>query len=183
VIGLFIGSFNPPTLAHLEICIKLKKSFNKIVLVPVNSNDKRLIDIKERINMLNILKNKYPFLEISGIMKNYSYLNFRIIDLLKKEYGDVNIIMGSDLFVKFSYFDNYEYLLNNYSFTIITRNQIDINSIINKKYFLYKNKFSIINYYSNISSTLVRDKIQKKEELKSVLDRDVYLYIKAHHLY
>ena len=24
MIGIFIGSFNPPTIAHLEICLKLK---------------------------------------------------------------------------------------------------------------------------------------------------------------
>ena len=42
-------------------------------------------------------------------MKNYSYLNYRIIDLLKKEYGDIGIIVGSDLLDKLDTFDNYDY--------------------------------------------------------------------------
>ena len=40
MIGLFIGSFNPPTRAHMDICLKLKNKFNKIVLVPVSSKEK-----------------------------------------------------------------------------------------------------------------------------------------------
>ena len=71
MIGLFVGSFNPPTKAHLEICEVLKKYFSKIVLVPVNSKNKRLIDINERIYMLNIYKDKNDFLEVNSIMKNY----------------------------------------------------------------------------------------------------------------
>ena len=58
MIGLFIGSFNPPTKAHIDICQKLKHSFSKIVLVPVNSKDKKLIDIHKRIEIfckINIL--------------------------------------------------------------------------------------------------------------------------------
>ena len=40
MIGLFVGSFNPPTLAHLDICLKLKNEFNKIIFIPVNTNNK-----------------------------------------------------------------------------------------------------------------------------------------------
>ena len=182
MIGLFIGSFNPPTIAHMGICLKLEKKLKKIVLVPVNSNDKNLIDINERINMLNVLKNKYSFLEISKVMKKYSYLNFRIIDLLKKEYGHV-AIMGSDLLEKFTSFDNFEYLLDNYTFWIIPRGKVDIKKIIQEKYFKYENKFNVLDYSSEISSTLVRQKLKNKEDVKNVLDNDVYDYIRKHHLY
>lgn len=181
--GLFIGSFNPPTKAHLEICLKLKKKFKKIVLVPVYSIDKNLISINERINMLNILKNKYNFLEISQVMKNYSYLNYRIIDLLKKEYGDICIIMGSDLLEKFLLFDNYKYLLDNYYFMIIPRGKIDVKALIKNNFKEYQNKFDILNYHSDISSTLVRRKLKNREDVKSVLDSDVFEYIKKQQLY
>ena len=183
MIGIFIGSFNPFTKAHLDICKKLKKRFNKIVLVPVNSNDKYLISLKERINMLNILKNKYSFLEISNIMEKYSYLNYRIIDILRNKYQNINLIMGSDLLEKFSYFDNYEYLLQEYSFTIIPRGNINIKKIVNEKYSMYQDKFTILKFQSDISSSLVRNKIKSDEDVTSVLDKDVFDYIKKHHLY
>ena len=37
MIGLFIGSFNPPTIAHLEIAQRLSNRYKKIVYVPVNA--------------------------------------------------------------------------------------------------------------------------------------------------
>lgn len=183
MIGIFIGSFNPPTKAHIEICLKLKKIFPKIVLVPVNSNDKRLISINKRIDMLSILKNKYSFLEICTIMKKYANLNYRIIDLLSKEYGEINLIMGSDLLEKFDSFDNYELLLEKYHFTIITRNEIDIEKVIHDKYLKYHDKFKIIDYKSNISSSLVKKYLYEKKNVKSLLDKDILNYIQDNHLY
>ena len=182
MIGIFIGSFNPPTLAHLEICKKLKKEFNKIIIVPVNSRDKHLASFKDRVNMLNILTREYNYIEINDIMNNYSYLNYRIIDLLKEEYGSISIIIGSDLLDKIDSFDNYEYLLNHYSFYVLTRDN-DVNELISKKYFKYKDKFKIIEFNSNISSTMARCHINNNLDTKNILDRDVFNYIKEHNLY
>ena len=183
MIGLFVGSFNPPTLAHIEICKKLKDDFSKIVLVPVNSNDKELINLNTRIEMLNIIKNKYSFLEISNIMKDYAYLNYRIIDLLNEKYQNINIIMGSDLLDKFNTFDNYEYLLDKYQFTIVPRNNMDVNKLISDKYLKYKNKFRILDYQSNISSTLVRKCLKENDNVESLLDNDILKFVKKNHLY
>ena len=183
MIGLFIGSFNPPTLAHLKICEVLKNEFIKIIFVPVNSNDKNLVDISDRINMLNIYARKNPFLEVDSIMKKYAYLNYRIIDLLKLKYEDIKIIIGSDLLDKLSSFDNYEYLLKNYSFVVLERDGFPSLEIIRKKYYDYQNSFKIIPFHNNISSTLVRDKLIKKESLENILDSDVLEYINEHHLY
>ena len=182
MIGLFIGSFNPPTKAHLEICLKLKNNFLKIVLIPVSSKDKKLIDINKRINMLTIIKNKYHFLEIEKKKKNYSYLNYRIIDLLKDKYGDINIIMGSDLLEKLDTFDNYDYLLKNYLFTVITRDNIDALKIIKEKYSKYQDKFNLLDYHSDISSTKVRE-LLKNHKANSLLDKDILNYIKKNDLY
>ena len=183
MIGLFIGSFNPITMAHVNICLKLKDKFSKIVLVPVNSREKELISLDTRIEMLNIIKNKYSFIEISDIMKNYSYLNYRIIDLLNEEYQDINIIMGSDLLEKFDTFDNYEYLLNKYRYTIIPRNNIDLNKLINDKYLKYQNKFDILDYQNDISSSMVRDNIKNNKNVSGLMDEDVLEYIKTKSLY
>ncbi len=182
MVGLFIGSFNPPTKAHINICNKLKNSFTKIILLPVNSNDKSLININHRINMLNIIKRKYHFLEVSKIMKKYAFVNYRIIDLFKKEYGDINIIMGSDLLDKLDSFDNYEYLLENYYFTIIPRDN-ELEKLIKEKYLKYQYKFKIINYHSNVSSTLVREKLKNNKNVNGLLDGDVLKYIISNHLY
>ena len=182
MIGIFIGSFNPPTIAHLEICQKLKKYFSKIILVPVNSKDKYLVSFRNRFNMLNIIARGNNYLEISDIMNNYSYLNYRIIDLLKSKYGNISIIMGSDLLDKLSSFDNYVYLLENYYFYIITRDDKTFD-LIENRYYNYKDRFKIINYQSNISSTMVRNYLKNNQDTSNILDRDVLNYIKEHSLY
>ena len=182
MIGIFIGSFNPPTIAHLEICNKIKNNFKKIVFVPVNSKDKHLVSIRDRINMLEILVRKNNFLEVSKIMQDYSYLNYRIIDLLKEKYGNIVLIIGSDLLDKLSSFDNYEYLLENYHFYVISREE-DINEIIKNKYIDYKNKFTIVEYHSDISSTMARKYLNNNYDTINILDKDVFDYIKDNILY
>ena len=172
MVGIFIGSFNPPTRAHLGVAIQLKDRFKKIIFVPVNSKEKKLISLNTRIEMLSLLKNKYSFLDIDNIMLDYSFMNYKIIDLLRKKYKDIVIIIGSDLLDKIDKFDNYNYLLNNYSFLVITRNGLDINKIINKKYYNYKDKFEIINYNSNISSSMVREYIKDGKDYSNLLDND-----------
>ena len=183
MIGLFIGSFNPITKAHIEICDKLKDRFEKIILVPVNSNDKHLVSLKDRIEMLKIIVRKKSYLEISNIMKNYSYLNYRIIDLLNDQYKNINIIMGSDLLEKFDKFDNYNYLLEKYMFTIVPRDNIDVKKIINNKYQDYLDKFSILDYHSDISSTMAKECLKNNLDTKDILDEDILNYIKEHNLY
>ncbi len=183
MIGLFIGSFNPPTLAHLSICLKLKSDFEKIVFVPVNTKDKNLVALKKRFNMLMVYCHKYSFLSVDNIMEKYSYFDYRILDLLKDKYRYVKIIMGSDLLFNLDKFDNYEYILNNYSFVIITRNLYDAKKIIHDKYFNYQKHFKICNYISDCSSTKVRDLIYNKKDTKDYLDVDIASYIKKEHLY
>ena len=56
MVGIFIGSFNPPTRAHLGVAIQLKGRFKKIIFVPVNSKEKKLISLNTRIEMLSLLK-------------------------------------------------------------------------------------------------------------------------------
>lgn len=183
MIGLFIGSFNPPTIAHLKICLKLKKIYQKIVFVPVNSKDKNLIDIKKRIDMLSIYTHHYSFLEIDDIMNNYSYLNYRILNILRDKYHNVQIIMGSDLLEKLDSFDNYQELLDNYSFTIITREGFNPRKIIKERYSDYQNKFNIINFNNNISSSIVRELLKENQDTSMVLDPKIFKYIKENDLY
>lgn len=179
--ALFIGSFNPPTLAHLTIALSLKNDFNKIIFIPVNSKYKKLIDFRHRVNMLKIYKRKYSFIDVDDIMLNYSYFDYRILDLLKEKYHDNIIIVGSDLFKKIKFFDNYEYLLNNYLFYVILRDN-DTCDIIND-YLKYQDRIKLVNLKIDISSTQARYMLENKGNLLEILDSDVISYIKDNHLY
>jgi len=185
-VGIFVGSFNPPTKAHLEIGKYLyqKRILDKIIYVPVNNKEKDLISLFHRINMLKIMLKDYSCFSVSSIMEEIkSNFNYNILKYFEKEYDDIYIIMGSDLFLKFNSFDNKEEMLNKYHFIIVPRDNIDINNIINDNYFKYLFKFRIIDYYNNISSSLVRENLKKKMMITKSLDDKVYDYILQEKLY
>ena len=182
MIGLFIGSFNPPTLAHLNICLKLENEFSKIIFIPVNTKDKNLVSILHRINMLKIYKKKYHFLDVDNIMYNYSYFDYRILDLLNMKYRDIKIIIGSDILDKLYKFDNKKYLLENFNYVVIKRDN-DVENIINSKYKKYKNHFEICDFESQISSTKVRELIKNNKSTKNIIDKDINDYIINNNLY
>ena len=180
--GIFIGSFNPPTIAHYDIIKIMEKYFDKLVIIPVNSREKHLVEMNKRIEMLELLFHKDSLVIIDDLMNDYSYVNYRVIDLLKKKYGEITLIIGSDLLKNLDKFDNYEYLLSNYRFYVVTRDD-DVKRIVLDKYSKYFDKFKFIEYHNNISSTKVRKLIQEKKDLTNVLDEKVSLYIKEHRLY
>ena len=181
--GIFIGSFNPPTLAHLDIVLKLHHDLSEIIFVPVNSSEKHLIAIDDRIKMLKVYTRKYPFLKIDDIMKDYAFFNYRLLDILQKKYGDITLIIGSDLLKKIESFDNYLYILNKYSFVVLKRENDDVERIIKEKYPRYSNKFKIVDYDNIISSSMARELIRKKQNNEDVLDKDIYDYIIKHNFY
>ena len=183
MIAFFIGSFNPPTKAHLEICLKLKNEFQKIILVPVNSRNKELISFKHRYQMLSIYERQYDFLKIDCIMNNYSYFDYRLLDILKDKYHDNNIIIGSDLLKKIKDFDNYEYLLDNYVFHIVTRDNDDVLKIVNEYYCKYQHHIKIYPMVSVVSSTKARNLIKNNQNLENILDQEIISYIRNNHLY
>ena len=55
--SLYVGSFNPVTKAHINICKYLLSYTDYIYLIPVNSNKTNLVSIDKRIDMLNLVKN------------------------------------------------------------------------------------------------------------------------------
>ena len=156
--------------------------FSKIIFIPVNTKNKDLISMSHRINMLSIYKKKYSFLDIDNIMNNYSYFDYRILDLLKKKYGKIKIIIGSDILEKMNQFDHKEYLLNNFYFCVITRN-VDVKKIIQDKYLEYQDHFEIFNYSLDISSTMARELIKNNKNTKNILEEEIRDYIINHHLY
>ena len=133
--------------------------------------------------MLKVYTRKYPFLKIDDIMKDYAFFNYRLLDILQKKYGDITLIIGSDLLRKIESFDNYLYILNKYAFIVLKRENDDVERIIKEKYPRYSNKFKIVDYDNIISSSMARELIRKKQNNEDVLDKDIYDYIIKHNFY
>ena len=166
-LGIYIGSFNPPHIGHIDITNYLlyNKIVDKILIVPTLNywNKNNLIDInKIKIDTKN---NKYIY-------------TYELMRNLKEEYKEYELylIIGADNIIEFDKWKNYEELLN-YKIIIMNRDNIDIYKYI-KKY--NTNNFIVINDYKSIkiSSTEIRNNLNEE-----FLDKKILEYIKKNKLY
>ena len=179
--GLFVGSFNPITKAHINIARHLvnKKIVDKVVFVPVINNDKKLESLDNRINMINLVINNNRLIA-SNIMNNYDKFNYKVINDIKNTYKDLYIIMGFDLIKKFKSFDNYLDIINNNHLIIINRDATykEMYKYIHKEFSDYLDRIILIDYHSKLSSSN-----WKNSKNNNILNKKILDYINNHNLY
>ncbi len=180
---LFVGSFNPITLAHFNIALDLleNKMVDYLYFLPVNSNKNNLIDIKQRQKMINlILKNKMEVLDIM----NYSpdgLFDTNILQKISFQKKITHIVMGSDLLLNLTSYLNYEDILKNFTIIVIKRLDFNVLEYLEKNFLEYKEKFIIIVKEYDGSSSLAKKALQNKEN--KYLNKEVLEYIKKNNLY
>ena len=65
--ALFVGSFNPPTLAHLNIIQKGSKLFDRLIVAVAHNHKKSyLFTVEERVELLKIITKQITNVEISA---------------------------------------------------------------------------------------------------------------------
>ncbi len=175
------GSFNPPQIAHKEIYNFLKSKFKpqSIIIMPVGCSYKKpsLIDGMHRFNMckLNFKDAIISDLEIN----NVEYKGTKdTLDRLGLE--DLYYVIGADNLVDLDTWINYKELLKKYRFIVFNRNHFDCDKIIKEKYSEYVNQFIIVDFCLDVSSSAIRENLEKNKHL---LDASVYKYIVENKLY
>ena len=177
--SLYVGSFNPVTKAHINICkYLLEKYINYIYLIPVNSNKTNLVSIDKRIEMLNLVKKSRM-----GVLNIYDYskdglFNYYVLEKIRKIKKIDSIIIGADLLLRLKTFVEYQEILKNYTIIVIPRNDIDVFKVIDSYYQEYKSSFIVIDKSFLGSSTLARSTLDT-----SYLELKVLDYIKENNLY
>ena len=177
--GLFVGSFNPITKAHINIARHLinKKIVNKVIFLPVINNDKKLELLEHRINMINLNIDNNHYL-VSDIMNNYDKFNYKVINDIKNTYKDLYIIMGFDLIKRFKSFDNYLDIIKNNHLIIINRDSTykEMYKYIHKEYSDYLDKVILVDYHSKYSSSNFKkdNNIKKKKVLDYIKENKLY---------
>lgn len=191
-IGVYGGSFNPCHLMHKRLVTKLLEDnyFDRIVIIPTGNYYRKsnLLKGEERINMLEIMFKDNPRVIISDYeFKNNLICTYRSLDYLQNLYkGDkLYFILGSDNLLNFHTWKRYEYILDSYNLLVIKRKNVNIDIEI-EKYSAYKGDLECIDLdLDGISSSDIRDALQKKnyEYAKTLLDNNVYEYIMKHGFY
>lgn len=193
-IGLYGGSFNPPTKAHIELAKKVIQECNldRIIFVPVGDLYQKEGMAKgiHRYNMLEIACVGENNLQVSDIeiRANKNYKTIEIFEILKNEYKEEEIffIMGADNLEKLPFWQESKRLVSNYNYIILerglrkTKDIIESNELLNKN----KNNFKIINNveFYECSSTAIREQIKRGGNPEN-LDAGVYNYIRENKIY
>ena len=195
-IAIFGGSFNPPINSHLNLAkqiLEKNKEIEKIVFVPVSTKYKKqeLADDIYRYNMLKILCDKEKNIEVSDLeltSKKQLY-TIQTLNHFKKEYkeNDIVFVMGADNLKELHTWKTPEKILSSFRVIVLERGEDKVEDIIKESKLLQKYESSIITIKGinkiPLSSTMIREKIKKGEDVEEFVDKDVLEYIKKNKLY
>ena len=184
VIGVLGGSFCPPTLAHIELsqeCIK-QGLCDKVIWVPVNDAYRKSTNISSvhRINMVKLaLQNEINIdYSLHEMMSNEVVYTIDSLKALQVIYPNDKLlfIAGADK-MGFKWFQR-EAMVRDFGYIVTSRGDIDCNAMINKSVNLskYRDNIKIVNYTSDISSTIVREQIELNQH-SDLIHPDVMKYI------
>ncbi len=180
-LGVYVGSFDPVHVGHIKVMDYLieNKYVDKIIMMATYDywNKKTKANINARVDMLKLLKKDY--LIVDDVNNKYKY-TFQILDKLNKVYSEdeLYLIISADNIITFKNWMNVNDILKNNKVIVMNRNNIDIKKYVDE--FIQKDRFIIIQDYPfiDISSTRLRNKIDKK-----YLEESVYNYIIDNNLY
>lgn len=180
---VFGGSFNPPTLAHEAIIKRLYEQLKpkKIVVVPTGNyftwkND--LIAFEHRYQMVALMLHDLDYCEVSDIENTQIFLGtYHTLKTLKETYEDLYFVVGADHIQTFSAWKNYELLIKEFKFIILTRNHYELDTQLLED---MKLKYIVLDYQSDISSTAIRNDLDQNLKL---LNPKVKEYIQSNKLY
>lgn len=180
-IGIYCGSFAPVHKGHITFVKEVLKSkiVDKVLIVPTISYwDKEInISLKDRINMLKLYETKK--IEIETKLNNVKSTYEGFTKYQKKHPKDeLYLILGTDNIVNFEKWINYQKMLE-YPFIILKRKPYTKKYIVQRMKDLNKTNYYILNTKTiDISSTYIRENIDKPKLIKDKVDNKVYKYLK-----
>ena len=194
-IAMYGGSFNPPHNGHLHLAeeISRKLMLDKVVIIPSNISPQKThngnIDPLHRINMCKKAFSSELF-EVSDceIARGGRSFTFDTLNYLKTLYPDdeLYLLMGADMLLSFHTWYRYEDILSLCSICAVSRDDKD-NAEVLRSYaesHLAKGKVYVVDIKPfEVSSSEIREKLEKGENCENLLSKEVSDYIKENKLY
>ena len=131
-IGIFGGTFNPPHIGHVQAARQAYEALglSKLLLIPDSIAPHKEVpegspSPKQRYEMMCLAVRDYPELEISDLeltRPGISY-TYETVDALREVYpeDELVLIMGSDMFLSFEGWKQYERLLSQVTLGVLCR--------------------------------------------------------------
>lgn len=198
-LAVFGGTFDPPHNGHVALAkqVLLKNLADKIIFVPTFCPPHKPVSptssFSDRIRMLELALSEFDNFEVSDIegrFKNTPSYTFDTMTELENEYSGcrLSLLIGSDSLRQLHTWHKARKIVEKWPLIVYPRkNEIPSSSEL----ILYwpnetcrKFTASLINApMFEISSTEIRGKIKKGEEMDNLLKSDVLCYIKEKRLY
>lgn len=190
-IGIFGGSFNPPHKMHKKMALELldKKYIDRIIYVPTGSKYEykhNLLNDWDRLEMLRLMVQDDDRCSVSDYeLKDYVVYTYQTLAYFKDKYpnDEIYFICGTD---NLSYIDKWKEgleILKNYKILVVRRDGDDLTELM-EKFREYQDNIIVSDVIPNeLSSTFIREKIKREEDVSYYLDLDVLKYIRKNCLY
>ncbi len=189
MIIIYGGSFNPPTIAHLEISKYLLNKYHPrlFIFLPVGNYYQKtdLAAFKHRFEMLRIMTSDLPNACVSSYENQLTFKGtIDTLNYFQSQYKDEDIfyVIGTDNLQTIDKWIDYKELLSKYKFIVLNRDSIDGKKMIESDSLLreYRESFIIETDFPKlpISSTLYREHNRDDVVLKEINE-----YIYKHNLY
>ena len=212
-IGLFGGTFNPIHLGHIKAAEIVTQRFllDKLYFIPSyippHKESVHIASPRHRLRMIELAVDSYPHfipssIEIDAGGKSYSIVTLKRI---KAQYPESKILflLGVDAFLEIETWRDYENVLEQCSFIIMSRPPFhleDAHYVLNKKYSQrivdLSGSSAPVNIEDSadliylvpiqaldISSTEVRKRVMRNQSIQYLVPESVERYIKENGLY
>ena len=209
-IGLFGGTFNPIHLGHLRGAEEIREIFNleEVIFIPSSipphKETEKVIEAKHRMEMVRLATSNNPHfstsdIELSRPGKSYSIDTLRYFR--EREQDVPFFILGRDAFVEIETWKDFQNLFSFCHLIVMARSGTQNNTYSSPlpealvPYFQYHPEQGVWTHLSGhmlyfkeilfleISSTKIRELIEKGESVRYLIPTEVEAYIQKHGLY
>lgn len=183
-IAILGGSFDPPHIWHFWTAQQILENIseiNQVWYMPDYQNAFRKIEagVKDRLEMLKLMETGRILTSAIGISREEITYTVTIVkELVKDSSNHFLWIVGSDILAEFSRWREYQKLIKQIDFLVFPRKDYPIKKL--------PAGFSIVPgniMFSNISSTIIRERVRQGKTIAGLVFPKVENYIKKHNLY
>ncbi|MGX8791621.1 nicotinate-nucleotide adenylyltransferase [Oceanobacillus sp. M60] len=183
-IGILGGTFNPPHIGHLWIAeeVRIRKQLDEIWFIPTRTpphKDTVVLDASHRLRMLHLAIKDNPYFQVNALEleregKSYTYDTIKELTADFPE-ADFSFIIGGDMVDYLPKWNRVEELVHMVRFIGVSRPGY----ILDTPYPVERLEIHPL----DISSTFIRNRLEKGERVRYLLPDGVMNYIKENQIY
>ncbi len=188
-IGVFGGTFNPVHIGHVHLAENFKEelSLDRLIVIPTGTPPHKqscdLVSSDDRLSMCRMAFEGIAEVSCLEIMRAGKSYTVETLEELKKIYADdeIFLLVGSDMLLSFKRWYRWEDILKMCTLCATDRDNFETCRDADEK--LLKKIIFCDFPKTVISSSEIREKIKKGENVSSLLPEKVIKYIKEKGLY